>query len=589
VAIGQLGSAFESFIGSCRLTYVDLWSSLLDVIILLAAALVLGAIFERFRQSAILGYLLAGTLLGPNALHWISNEESVKTLAELGVALLLFTIGLEFSWGRLRRMGRTALGGGIAQVIITMVVACGAAYGLGLDIKPALTIGAVIALSSTASVLRILMARSEIESVHGRFALGILLVQDMAVVPLVIMVSLMSGHGANDSASGNIFLKLLLAAVLFSGFYLLFNYIVPAVLGTHMMQKNRDLPILLAIVVGLGSAWSAHNLGFSPALGAFIAGMLLGESPFATQIRSDISSLRTLLLTLFFSSIGMLANPAWMMSNWMAIVTLVFAIIVGKATIVWLVLRFFGKTHTNAIRSGLCLAQVGEFSFVLLAAATIATTDSATVSIITDEVFNLIVSATLLSLFLTPYLIAGATPISATIVRFLEKSRLAKPSLLEQSHPTLILQEHIIVVGFGPAGKEVCETLNEQRSSVTILDLNSNAVHSARNRGFNAHIGDARQAEVLQHAHITTAATIVITLPDPTAVRSIVELARGLAPGVHIIARARYHIYRWELQIAGADVVVDEEQQVGLQLAKELGEHMQIATQQDNINNQHDS
>lgn len=559
------------------------------MIILLAAALVLGAIFERFRQSAILGYLLAGTLLGPNALHWISNEESVKTLAELGVALLLFTIGLEFSWGRLRRMGRTALGGGIAQIIITMVVACGAAYGLGLDIKPALTIGAVIALSSTASVLRILMARSEIESVHGRFALGILLVQDMAVVPLVIMVSLMSGHGANGSASGNIFLKLLLAAVLFSGFYLLFNYIVPAVLGTHMMQKNRDLPILLAIVVGLGSAWSAHNLGFSPALGAFIAGMLLGESPFATQIRSDISSLRTLLLTLFFSSIGMLANPAWMMSNWMAIVTLVFAIIVGKATIVWLVLRFFGKTHTNAIRSGLCLAQVGEFSFVLLAAATIATTDSATVSIITDEVFNLIVSATLLSLFLTPYLIAGATPISATIVRFLEKSRLAKPSLLEPSHPTLILQEHIIVVGFGPAGKEVCETLNEQRSSVTILDLNSNAVHSARNRGFNAHIGDARQAEVLQHAHITTAATIVITLPDPTAVRSIVELARGLAPGVHIIARARYHIYRWELQIAGADVVVDEEQQVGLQLAKELGEHMQIATQQDNINNQHDS
>ena len=339
MAIGQLGSAFESFIGSCRLTYVDLWSSLLDVIILLAAALVLGAIFERFRQSAILGYLLAGTLLGPNALHWISNEESVKTLAELGVALLLFTIGLEFSWGRLRRMGKTALGGGIAQVIITMIVACGAAYGLGLDIKPALTIGAVIALSSTASVLRILMARSEIESVHGRFALGILLVQDMAVVPLVIMVSLMSGHGANGSASGNIFLMLLLAAVLFSGFYLLFNYIVPAVLGSHMMQKNRDLPILLAIVVGLGSAWSAHNLGFSPALGAFIAGMLLGESPFATQIRSDISSLRTLLLTLFFSSIGMLANPAWMMTNWTSIAALVFAIIVGKATIVWLVLQ----------------------------------------------------------------------------------------------------------------------------------------------------------------------------------------------------------------------------------------------------------
>lgn len=561
---------------------MDLWSSLLDVIILLGAALVLGAVFERFRQSAILGYLLAGTLLGPNALHWISNEESVKALAELGVALLLFTIGLEFSWGRLRRMGKTALGGGIAQVIITMTVASGAAYGLGLDIKPAITIGAVIALSSTASVLRILMARSEIESVHGRHALGILLVQDIAVVPLVIMVSLMSARGTSQGGASRFFLMILLVAVLFSGFYLLFMYIVPAVLGSHMMQSNRDLPILLAIVVGLGSAWSVHNMGFSPALGAFIAGMLLGESPFATQIRSDISSLRTLLLTLFFSSIGMLGNPAWMLDNWLSIIALVFAIVVGKALIVWLVMRFFRKTHTNSIRTGLCLAQVGEFSFVLLAAAGMgAATDGPTSSFITEDVFNLIVSATLLSLFITPFLIAGTPRISTAIVSFLLKTRLAKIAKPDKSHPTLILQEHIIVVGFGPAGKEVCETLNEQRSSVTILDLNSNAVHSARNRGFNAHIGDARQAEVLQHAHITTAATIVITLPDPIAVRSIVELARGLAPGVHIIARARYHIYRWELQIAGADVVVDEEQQVGLQLAKELGEHMQTSSAQD--------
>jgi len=568
---------------------VDLWSSLLDVIILLGAALVLGTIFERFRQSAILGYLLAGTLLGPNALHWISNEESVKTLAELGVALLLFTIGLEFSWGRLRRMGKTALGGGLAQVIITMAVASGAAFGLGLDIKPALTVGAVIALSSTASVLRILMARAEVESVHGRHALGILLVQDITVVPLVIMVSLMSGRGTSDNQQGNIFVMLLLAAVLFSGFYLLFKYIVPAVLGTHMMQRNRDLPILLAIVVGLGSAWSFNNLNFSPALGAFIAGMLLGESPFATQIRSDISSLRTLLLTLFFSSIGMLGDPAWMLDNWLSVIALVFAIVVGKTSIIWLVMRYFKKAHSSSLKTGLCLAQVGEFSFVLLAAAGMgAATNGPTSSYITENVFNLIVSATLLSLFITPFLIAGAPTISTAIVSFLLKTRLAKITKPEKAHPTLVLQEHIIIVGFGPAGKEVSETLNEQRSTVTIIDLNSNAIRSARSRGFNGYVGDARQSEVLQHAHIETAASIVITLPDPAAVRSIVELARGLAPNTHIIARARYHIYRWELQVAGANVVVDEEQQVGLQLAKELGEHMQISTQQNNNSNQDD-
>ena len=161
-------------------------------------------------------------------------------------------------------MGKTALGSGIAQVTITMAVACGAALGLGLDIKPALTIGAVIALSSTASVLRILMARSEIESAHGRYSLGILLVQDMAVVPLVIMISLMSGRQDSGNTTGNILLMILLAAALVSGFYLLFNYVVPAVLGTQMMQKNRDCPILLAIIAGLGSAWAAHILKFSP-------------------------------------------------------------------------------------------------------------------------------------------------------------------------------------------------------------------------------------------------------------------------------------------------------------------------------------
>lgn len=554
---------------------MDLWASLVDVIILLLAALVLGAVCERFKQSAILGYLLAGTLLGPNALNWISNEKEVEALAELGVALLLFTIGLEFSWGRLRRLGITALKGGSLQVIITLGVATGAAIVMGLELRPAIVIGAVIALSSTAGVLRVLVARAEMESVHGRHALGILLLQDLAVVPLVVLVSVLSGEGSAGQMAGSIGVMALLAVMLFGGFYVLSNYVVPPVLGSRMMQHNRELPVLLAIVVGLGSAWAAHQLNLSPAFGAFVAGMLLGESPFATQIRVDISSLRTVLLTLFFSSIGMLSDPTWMVQHLPAVVALVAAIVLGKVVIVWFVLRLLRQTHVIAIGTGLCLAQIGEFSFVLAAAAHIHLgTDGNLVGVITDDLFNLIVSATIVTLFLTPYLVANAWPLSQRIVRLLERFGLASGVSEATPHPTLVPSDHIVIIGFGPAGIAVGETLTGQNLLVRVVDLNPRAISTARQLGFNALVADARKPETLEQVSIATANAVIITVPDPTAVRSIVEQIRMMGPQAHIIARARYHIFHYELKLAGAHVVIDEEQQVGLQLAKELAAHL---------------
>ena len=554
---------------------VDLWASLVDVIILLLAALVLGAVCERFKQSAILGYLLAGTLLGPNALNWISNEKEVEALAELGVALLLFTIGLEFSWGRLRRLGSTALKGGSLQVIITLGLATGAAMVMGLGMRPAIVIGAVIALSSTAGVLRVLVARAEMESVRGRHALGILLLQDLAVVPLVVLVSVLSGEGNAGQMAGSIAVMVLLAAALFSGFYLLSNYVAPPLLGSRMMQHNRELPVLLAIVLGLGSAWAAHKLNLSPAFGAFVAGMLLGESPFATQIRVDISSLRTVLLTLFFSSIGMLGDPLWMVQHLLAVVALVTAIVVGKVVIVWFVLRLLHQTHLIAIGTGLCLAQVGEFSFVLAAAARVfVQADGSVVGVITDDVFKLIVSATIVTLFLTPYLVAGAWPLSQRIVKLLERFSLASEDSQGSSHSTLVPADHIVIIGFGPAGMAVGETLTGQDLLVRVIDLNPRAISTARQLGFDALVADARKPETLEQVNVATASAVIITVPDPTAARSIVEQVRVMSPQAHIIARARYHIFQNELILAGAHVVIDEEQQVGERLADELQSHL---------------
>ncbi|NQU47600.1 MAG: cation:proton antiporter [Planctomycetes bacterium] len=538
---------------------MDLWNALFDILILLTTALILGVICERFKQSAILGYLAAGSLLGPNAFQVISSADEVSALAELGVSLLLFTIGLEFSWQRLRNLGSAALVGGAAQVGITMGIGAAAAYMFGMPVRTSLAVGAIVALSSTACVLRVLVARAEIESVHGRHVLGILLMQDIAVVPLVLLVTVLGGEGSIAQVGGEVVKTLAWAGVLVGVLYLLFNRVVPRVLHLPSLQRNRDLPILLAIVTGLGSSWAAHKLGLSPALGAFVAGMLLAESPFATQIRGDIASIRTLLVTLFFSSIGMLGDPTWFVQHLPSVLTLVVALVAGKALIIWVVLQRFRLTHTNALAAGICLGQVGEFSFVLAAVGR--------GNLIGEELFALIISATITTLFLTPYLVELAPRFALTVVKLLSGIKLiAAPTALT---PTSFSSHKadFIIIGFGPAGEAVAQTMAQLGDRVTVVDLNPGMLLKVQKLGFVGYIGDAMNAEVLEHAGIATALVAVVTVPDPAAARGIVKLIRSIAPDVHIIARGRYHRFLADLHAGGAHEVVDEERIVGLRLA----------------------
>ena len=493
---------------------MDLWTALLDVLILLLAAMLLGTLCERLKQSAILGYLLAGTLLGPNALDLMPNHKAVAAIAELGVALLLFTIGLEFSWRRLRRIGPIALGGGTAQVLLTGGLTAGVCLMLGLAGRPALAVGAMIALSSTACVLRLLVSRAEVDSVHGGNALGILLLQDIAVVPLVLLLTALSGE--KTSSATQICLEMGRAAgaagLLMAGLFVVLNYLVPLLLGAREAARNRDLPILLAIITAVGAAWASHKLGLSPALGAFIAGLLLAESPFATQIRADVSSVRALFVTLFFSSIGMLSNPAWVLEHWATVAGVVAAIVVGKALITSGVARLFRSSPGHAIATGVCLAQVGEFSIVLAEV-------SRHGQVIDDGLFDLIVTATIATLFLSPYLVALA-PQLATIV-----GRLAAPGPLRQlpldaASPQLDSEwtDHILIVGFGPAGRRIAETLmHRYKSLLVVVELNRKSADVARTYGLRTYIGDATRAEVLEHVRVGTAQAIAVTLPDPAA------------------------------------------------------------------------
>lgn len=529
--------------------------------------MVLGGICDRLKQSPLLGYLLAGTLLGPNAFNLLPNHAAVSTIAELGLAILLFTIGLEFSWRRLRAVGAIAVGGGTLQVLVTGALTAALSMIFGLGGRAALAVGAMIAMSSTAAVLRLLTNRAEIETVHGRNAVGILLLQDIAVVPLMVVVVAL-GTGETIIQVGLVMGRALgLAAVLVGALHVLLNQGLPRLLGSSVTARNRDLPILVAIVTAVGAAWLSHYLGFSPLLGAFIAGMLLAESPFATQIRGDIMPLQTLFVTLFFSSIGMLSNPAWVADNWTLLLAVVAAIVIGKTVVTSTVVRLFRCPLGQSVATGVLLAQVGEFSLVI---ATVARQGQ----VIGTDIFDLILAALIITLFITPYL-AALAPRLATVISA-HWTRREPEAVPGQPGPSdAVVSGHLIIVGFGPAGRRVAEiSMGEDSRQILVVDQVPATAAHARSYGLRTIIGDATREEVLESLHVRSAAAVVVTVPHPNTAQQIVERVRAMSPDTIIVVRARYHIYRWQLDLAGAHAVVDEENEVGLRIASEVQERL---------------
>ena len=536
---------------------MDIWYLIMEIGLLLGLAFLLGALAQRLNQSAIVGYLLAGANLGPV----MFNKAAVQNVAELGVALLLFSIGLEFSFSRLKRMGTRAFMIGILQILVTLGVFT-LVFATRGPIQQALALGAIIALSSTAIVLRVLVDRTEIDSIHGRNALAILLTQDAAVVPLVLLVTVL-GHGGDlQSVTVHIAKTVGAAAGLTAVFYLLFYIVIPKALMTGGLFANRELVVLLAIAIAIGSAWAAHASGLSPALGAFIAGMLLAESPFATQIRSDIGSLRTLFVTLFFTSIGMLADPAWFLANWIqALLWLVFVFAL-KALIVFGICVIFRFNRLSALATGITLAQIGEFSFVLA-------TEANRGGIIAEGQFDLIVTVTILSMFLAPYMATYALPLSERLFSILRRRRRQQePVKTAAARPDP--SDYVFIIGFGPAGQRIANVLLENCYSAAVIELNPKSAAIARQKGLVVHMVDATNSETMSHIGIKGACLVIVTVPDPRSAQEIIKNIRFFSPESMIIARSRYHNATESLKKSGANVVMDEESIIGNELAQEI-------------------
>lgn len=534
---------------------MELWTILRDVVILLGASLLVGGLFSRFGQSPIVGYLLAGMLLGgPGSIHAVSTEHEIEGIAELGVALLLFSLGLEFSVERLKKLGRKPLLGGAVQILLTICLAAAGARLFGLDGKASFAFGAMVALSSTAVVLRILMEHGEMEMPHGRNSLGVLLTQDMAVVPLALLMTILGGEGSVGEIAWTVSKLLLMAAALIVGLLVLTRVAVLA-LGTLTLHRNRELTAIFAVVTGLGAAWASHAVGISPALGAFVAGMLLGSSAFATQIRADIAPLQVVLLTLFFGAAGMVADPIWILQNAHIVGLVVIVLTCGKLFIMAAIFLAFGQSMRVAVATGLCLAQVGEFAFVL---GSIGRTSG----VVSESLYGLVVSAAIVSFFISALTVPSASAFGNWVHRLLGARTSKQETTQLRAEPP-----EVAIIGFGPAGQLTARPLIDKGMRVVVIELNQDGVRKAQQLGFEGQLGDATQSEVLEHARLYECQAVVITVPHHKSAITILEHVRREAPSAHVVVRSRYELHRSDFAAAGADVIAGDEHQVGERLA----------------------
>ena len=470
-----------------------------DLLIVLGISLVAVFALRRVGIPAIVGFLVAGVVIGPGGLRLIREVHSIEMLAEVGVVLLLFTIGLKFSLAELNRMRSYVFGAGTLQVVGTIGASVLIGSLLGLDVPKAIFLGFLLAMSSTAIVLKLLEERAETEGPQGRFVTGILVFQDLAVVPLTLLVPLLGGESMSVAQAAWTLGKSLLLVV---AIIVAARVVFPRLLELVARTRNREVFTITTILAVIGTAYACSEIGLSLALGAFIAGVVISESDYSQQILSEFVPLRDVFAGLFFVSVGMLVDLSKWTDDPHLIVGLTAAVIALKGVVVWVVARAFGTGARVALIAGLALAQVGEFSFVLAK-------DGAALGLMDDRTNQLFLSVSVLSMALTPF----AIMLTPWII-----GRAAGPR--EHHEPTTELRDHVVIVGFGVAGRNVAHVLKHLGLRYLILELNPHTVRKLRAEGHEVQYGDACRQEVLERAGVAHARSLVLTVPEAVSARA---------------------------------------------------------------------
>jgi len=538
-------------------------SAVASLAILLMAALVGGMIAHRLRQPIILGYLVIGAAIGPHALGWVSDRGLVQSVATIGVALLMFTLGLEVSVTQLRQVGRVGLWGGVAQIALTAAAGLLVGlYGFGWTLAQSAVFGMGISLSSTMVCLKILMDRGEVDSAHGRIMVAILILQDISVVVLVLLESMLGASGQSPLwllalAIGKavVFVALAIAAGL---------WVVPWLLGNVGGVRTRELFLLTVVVLCLAAALGTSVLGLSVVFGAFIVGLVLRESRFASQVLAEVTPLRDVFATLFFVSLGMLLDLRFVADHWGLVLITVGAVAAIKIGVVSGVVRLFGYNARIAVFSGFGLFQIGEFSFVLAQTGM-------NMDIVTEDFYSLIVTSAIITMLLTPLSLAVVswlhhkTPLSA-LPLLLNGSAKGADSLPE----SLQSSDTVLVAGYGRVGQNVARALRDARVPCVVIDIDPEITYKSRCDRVPSIYGDASNMHVLSSLDMKKVKALVVTYPDPLAVSATVQAALKLNPKLRIVARVHRQEDVSRIQRLGAVEVVSPEYEASVELVKRI-------------------
>jgi monovalent cation:H+ antiporter-2, CPA2 family len=516
----------------------------------------------------VVGFLVAGVLMGPYGFDLVKDVHEIELLAEIGVVLLMFTIGLEFSLKNLLVLRNVVFGGGLLQVCLTIIVVAFLSYFyLSQTFNGALFHGFLVALSSTAIVFKMLLDRAEMNAPYGRAAIGMLIFQDLCVVPFMLFIPALGG---SSGGTVEITLTMAKATLVIVAVLLAAKWAVPRILHQIVSTRSRELFVISIILLSLGTALLTSKLGLSLALGAFLAGVVISESEYAAQAVSDILPLKESFTGLFFIAIGMLMNLGTFFDNIVMVGSVVVAILLIKISMTSLATFVLGQSLRNALQTGLSLAQIGEFSFVLVVAGKAH-------GLITEDLYQTFLSASIVTMILTPFAIEASGTISTWVV--------SKPGLrqLERLHRGMAKErypdkmvDHVIIIGFGVNGGNLAGVLKASRIPYVVLELNSTTVRQAKRKGEPIYYGDGASAEILHKLGINTAKVVVVAISDAAVTRRIVQIARGENPSLYVIVRTRYLAEVDDLRKLGANEVIPEEFETSIEIFSKVLRHYYV-------------
>ncbi len=539
----------------------------------LVAAFLGGLLARVLRQPVLIGYLVAGIVIGPYTPGIIANKEAVNSVAELGVALLMFAVGVHFSLKEMRALWRTAIIGGGVQILGTVVLGVLVGLALGWGVYGGLFVGCALALSSTAVMMKVLEERGEQGTAHGNVMLSILIVQDLSIVLMIVLLPALSQFASQGAGALSVVGVALLKAVVFLGVIVLLAVAgIPALMRQVAKTGSRELFLLMVICLCLATGVAADYAGLGLELGAFLAGIMISETDYAHEVFAQVRPLRDVFASLFFVSVGMLLEPRFVWQNLVPITLVVLTIVVGKSLVTFFAVYAQGWHGRTAIRTGLGLAQIGEFSFVL---ATVGSSRN----LIPAEISGVLLSSALITLLLAPFLFSA----SDSLYKALNRNPWFSSHLNRQdAHEPLLHSEtetnaRVLVIGYGRVGRYVSNALYAKNVPHRVIDYDMNALEILKAQGIAVLFGDASSQTVLEKAGLQTLELVVVALPEADTSEMTVRMLKRLAPDLPLVVRVHRGVDIPRLRQAGADAVIHAEFEAGTEMIRQSLDRLRFA------------